>query len=82
MPTETGVTVIPLTVQTAAVAEVSATVNPLDEVGASVNEPALNLRSGIDAKVIVCANLANEMITTPAAPVPPAVRWLVPFPDP
>ena len=60
VPTDTIVTLNPLTVQTASVDEVNVTVNDDDALGASVNAVADHARSAGSANVIVwlaCANV-------------------------
>jgi hypothetical protein len=73
-----GVITNPETVHTEVVALVNATVNPKDEVGATVTVPAFTLRFEIDPNVIVCEIRAKLIITTPLAPAPPAVRCETP----
>ncbi len=74
VPAVTGVITKPETVQTEVVALVNATVRPLEEVGATVNVPAVILLFAIEPNVIVCAIREKLRITTPSAPLPPAVR--------
>ena len=57
VPAETSVTVVPESVQTGVVAELKATVRPLEAVADTENVPVPNVRLARELKVIVWEDL-------------------------